>query len=194
MLTRTGHDSLGPFGCPRPPTGACTARAVRNFPSAARLSACTRRLVAALGAVKLAAARANHDLGLLDDLGTTPSTAAQGGPRRGVRRPVRRRRRPGRRRHLDEHERQRVIANRALEISACRSAGTTRCTPLDRPWNRCQSTNDVYPTAVRLALVAVVDRLNRRHLAELAEAFARKATEFRGVPKIGHTAAGTPSR
>ena len=66
--TRTEHDSLGAFEVPATAYwGVHTARALRNFPVSGTTVGSHRSLVAALGAVKLAAARANHELGLLDD-------------------------------------------------------------------------------------------------------------------------------
>lgn len=186
-LTRTEHDSLGPFEVPATVYwGVHTARALRNFPISGITVGAHRELVAALGAVKLAAARANHELGLLDDRRYDAIAAAaqevrdgalddqfvvdviQGGA--------------GTSTNMNANE---VVANRALEILGLPFGSYDEIHPLDHV-NRCQSTNDVYPTAVRLALVAAIDRLAVATEA-LADAFARKATEFRAVPKIGRT-------
>lgn len=186
-LTRTEHDSLGPFEVPATAYwGVHTARAVRNFPISGTPVGAHRELVAALGAVKLAAARANHEIGLLDDRRYDAIAAAaqevrdgalddqfvvdviQGGA--------------GTSTNMNANE---VVANRALEILGLPFGSYDEIHPLDHV-NRCQSTNDVYPTAVRLALVAAIDALAVA-TESLADSFARKATEFRAIPKIGRT-------
>nr|WP_277602061.1 lyase family protein [Nocardioides sp. KC13] len=125
--TRTEHDSLGAFEVPATAYwGVHTARALRNFPVSGTPVGSHRSLVAALGAVKLAAARANHDLGLLDDRRHSAIAAAAQDVRDGV---------------LDDQfvvdviqggagtstnmNANEVVANRALEILGLRSAATT---------------------------------------------------------------------
>ncbi|MBR7826991.1 aspartate ammonia-lyase [Actinospica sp. MGRD01-02] len=184
---RIERDSLGPHEVPESAYwGVHTARALTNFPISGTTVGSHRELVAALGAVKLAAARANHDLGLLDDRQYAAIRQAadevragkldaqfvvdviQGGA--------------GTSTNMNANE---VIANRALEILGLPRGAYDVIDPLDHV-NRCQSTNDVYPTAVRLALLTAIDRL-ARSTAALADAFAAKAAEFRTVPKIGRT-------
>ncbi|MFD7154111.1 aspartate ammonia-lyase [Kribbella sp. NPDC059898] len=186
-MMRTESDSLGPYDVPANAYwGVHTARALTNFAVSGTPVGSHRELVAALGAVKLAAARANHDLGLLDDRRYAAIAQAaedvrtgqlddqfvvdvlQGGA--------------GTSTNLNANE---VIANRALELLGLPRAAYDEVHPLDHV-NRCQSTNDVYPTAVRLALIAAIDRLSGAVVA-LADAFAAKAVEFRAVPKIGRT-------
>ncbi len=78
-----------------------------------------------------------------------------------------------------------VIANRGLEIMG-RSRGDYAFLHPKDDVNRCQSTNDVYATAARLALVQV----NRALIAELrvcAAAFGERALQFADVPKLGRT-------
>ncbi|MBD8868029.1 aspartate ammonia-lyase [Nocardioides donggukensis] len=184
---RTEHDSLGPHEVPADAYwGVHTARAFTNFPISGTPVGAHRELVAALGAVKLAAARANHDLGLLDDRRYDAIAAAAEEVRTGV---------------LDDQfvvdviqggagtstnmNANEVIANRALELLGLPRGSYDEIHPLDHV-NRCQSTNDVYPTAVRLALVAGIVRLAASTTA-LADAFAAKAAQFRTIPKIGRT-------
>ncbi|WP_427896076.1 aspartate ammonia-lyase [Kribbella sp. GL6] len=186
-MIRTEYDSLGSHEVPATAYwGVHTARALTNFAVSGTPVGSHRDLVAALGAVKLAAARANHDLGLLDDrrFGAIAQAAEdvrtgklddqfvvdviQGGA--------------GTSTNLNANE---VIANRALELLGLPRAAYDEVHPLDHV-NRCQSTNDVYPTAVRLALITAIDRLSGAVVA-LADAFAAKAVEFRAVPKIGRT-------
>jgi aspartate ammonia-lyase len=187
VTTRTEHDSLGPYEVPADVYwGVHTARALTNFRISGTQVGRHRELVAALGAVKLAAARANHDVGLLDDRRYGAIAAAaedvragklddqfvvdviQGGA--------------GTSTNMNANE---VIANRALEILGVPRGNYSEVHPLDHV-NRCQSTNDVYPTAVRLALMSAIERLAAA-TATLADAFAAKAIEFRGVAKIGRT-------
>jgi aspartate ammonia-lyase len=185
--TRVERDSLGPGEVPGEAYwGIHTARALANFPISGTPVGSHRALVAALGAVKLAAARANHELGLLDDRRFEAVAAAagdvicgslddqlvvdviQGGA--------------GTSTNMNVNE---VIANRALELLGIARGRYDEIDPLDHV-NRCQSTNDVYPTAVRLALLAAIERLTDA-VGALADAFAAKAAEFRTVPKIGRT-------
>ena len=86
--------------------GIHTLRAMENFPLARR--PVHRGLVHAYGAVKLAAARTNHELGRWDDAKSAAiESRLPGDDRRAARRARRRRCPPRRRRHLDQHERQR---------------------------------------------------------------------------------------
>ncbi|TPG23712.1 lyase family protein, partial [Mycolicibacterium hodleri] len=78
-----------------------------------------------------------------------------------------------------------VIANRALEILGHPKGDYARLHPNDHV-NLSQSTNDVYPTAVNLATIFAVRELLAA-LAELEEACAAKAVEFRTVVKMGRT-------
>ena len=111
------------------------------------------KLVIALAMVKQAAADANRELGppVRRQTHRHQHRLCTHHPGR-VPRPVRGRHDPGRRRHLDQHERQRVIANRAPEPWA----GEGRLCPPAIPnehVNMGQSTNDVYPTAIRVGLL-----------------------------------------
>ncbi len=78
-----------------------------------------------------------------------------------------------------------VIANRALETLGHPRGFYDVIHPLDHV-NLGQSTNDVYPTAVRLALVTSLRRLGDS-LRALATAFAEKAAEFGDALKMGRT-------
>jgi aspartate ammonia-lyase len=187
MSTRTEHDSLGAHVVPAEVYwGVHTARALTNFPISGTPVGTHRSLVAALGAVKLAAARANHEVGLLDDRRFEAISRAANDVRTGA---------------LDDQfvvdviqggagtstnmNANEVVANRALELLGLPRGSYGEVHPLDHV-NRCQSTNDVYPTAVRLALLTALDEVEAA-TARLADAFAAKAAEFRAVPKIGRT-------
>ena len=130
-----------------------TLRAVENFPITGQPLSTNMHLVRGLAAVKLAAARTNRELGLLDaERAQAIETACTG--------------RPGRQAHdqfvvdviqggagtssnMNANE---VIANRALEILGHPKGDYARLHPNDHV-NLSQSTNDVYPTAVKLGTI-----------------------------------------
>ena len=154
MSTRREHDLLGDRDVPADAYyGVHTLRAVENFPitgtpisiypdliARARLRSSRRRRVA------------NRELGLLDTTKADAIVAACEEIARGqAARSVRRRRDPGRRRHLDQHERQRGDRQpRARAARPASRANTSTCTRNEHV-NMGQSTNDVYPTALKLA-------------------------------------------
>ena len=76
-----------------------------------------------------------------------------------------------------------VIANRGLELLGHRRGDYARLHPLDHV-NLGQSTNDVYPTALKVGLHFAVHRLQLA-MTELVSAFAEKAVEFGGHLKMG---------
>src|SRR5258705_13009859 len=78
-----------------------------------------------------------------------------------------------------------VIATRALELLGAQKCDYARLHPLDHV-NLSQSTNDVYPTAVKLALQFGIRRL-LGEMAALRKEFELKAAEFTDVLKIGRT-------
>ena len=79
-----------------------------------------------------------------------------------------------------------VLANRAAEILGERLGTYTRVHPNDHV-NMGQSTNDVYPTATRLAILFVLARSARRRRARSADALAKKSREFSTILKTGRT-------
>ncbi|MFG2819961.1 aspartate ammonia-lyase [Kitasatospora sp. NPDC048365] len=185
--TRTEHDLLGDREVPSDAYyGVHTLRAVENFPITGTSLAAHPELVVALATVKEAAARANRDLGLLDDerAGAIVMACAeiragalheqfvvdvvQGGA--------------GTSSNMNANE---VIANRALELLGHPRGAYRHLHPLEDV-NAGQSTNDVYPTAVKLALDAAAQELLAA-MAVLRDAFAAKAEEFSDVLKIGRT-------
>ncbi|MFE4952052.1 aspartate ammonia-lyase [Leifsonia sp. NPDC056665] len=187
MTTRTEHDSLGPVEVPADAYwGAHTRRAVENFPISGRGIGTYPELVTALALVKQAAARANAEIGVLEPSVADVIDAAcqdivdgglhdqfvvdliQGGA--------------GTSTNMNANE---VIANRALERLEHPRGRYDVIHPLDHV-NRSQSTNDVYPTAVKVALTIGLRRLIAEH-ALLAAAFRAKGVEFRDHVKIGHT-------
>lgn len=78
-----------------------------------------------------------------------------------------------------------VVANRALELLGHRRGDYAELDPLTHV-NLGQSTNDVYPTAIRLAIGSHLHELMAA-LQHLAAAFARKSAEFHDIVKMGRT-------
>jgi aspartate ammonia-lyase len=185
--TRVEHDLLGERDVPHEYYyGIQTLRALENFNISGVTLSHYPVLIEALAMVKLAAARANAELGHLAQPVTDAIVQActeilhgkfhhhfvvdmiQGGA--------------GTSSNMNANE---VIANRALEILGCEKGEYRTCHPNNHV-NLSQSTNDAYPTALKLALL----RSNRsliEVLQELRDAFAAKGSEFAGVIKMGRT-------
>jgi aspartate ammonia-lyase len=183
--SRTERDPLGEFSVPADAYyGIQTARAAANFPiSGLRAPA---DLVTATILIKRAAAQANMALGRLDArIGDAIVRAAddvlsgtlrdqfivdvyQAGA--------------GTSHNMNANE---VLANRAAEILGGARGEYTLVHPNDHV-NMGQSTNDVFPTATRLALL-----LGHAALVESARAlsasFAKKADAFEPILKVGRT-------
>ncbi|HEX2828306.1 MAG TPA: aspartate ammonia-lyase [Burkholderiales bacterium] len=184
---RREHDLLGERSVPAAAYyGVHTLRALENFAISDTPISIYPDLVVALACVKEAAALANYELGLLDEEKTNAITRAcvdirdgmlldefvvdviQGGA--------------GTSTNMNANE---VIANRGLEIMG-RDKGEYRFLHPVEHVNMSQSTNDVYPTAVKVALDFGIQRLGEA-MAELRHAFEEKAEEFRDVLKLGRT-------
>ena len=139
-----------------------------------------------LAMTKMAAARANHELGLLTDEQVQAITQAcreilegrfhdqfpvdmiQGGA--------------GTSTNMNANE---VIANRALEIMGHAHGDYAFCSPNDHV-NCSQSTNDAYPTTIHLGMYATHLKL-LPYLEDLIAAFRRKGEEFAHIIKMGRT-------
>ena len=78
-----------------------------------------------------------------------------------------------------------VIANRALEIMGHQKGDYQFCSPNDHV-NLSQSTNDAYPTAIKLALIKMNDDLIR-HLKKIVKSFRKKGEDFSDILKMGRT-------
>ncbi|MBC7602403.1 MAG: aspartate ammonia-lyase [Ramlibacter sp.] len=184
---RAEHDFLGEKQIPADAYwGVHTARAVENFPISGTPISAMPELIRAFGYVKKAAARANVELGALDkSLAQSVYFACdeliagryheqfvvdviQGGA--------------GTSTNMNANE---VIANVALEKMGYAKGRYDVLHPNDNV-NASQSTNDVYPTAVRLALWIGIDGL-LESMAILRIGFAARAEEFKDVLKIGRT-------
>jgi aspartate ammonia-lyase len=185
--TRIEHDLLGERAVPASAYfGVHTLRAVENFPITGNAISIYPDLVRALASIKEAAARANHELGLLDRERTDAIVKAcaeiragslhdqfvvdviQGGA--------------GTSTNMNANE---VIANLALEHLG-HTRGEYRYLHPNEHVNMSQSTNDVYPTALKVAGYFGIFRLVDA-MAVLRRAFEAKAEEFRDVLKMGRT-------
>jgi len=164
--------------------GIHTLRALENFPLARR--PVHPALIQACGAVKLACAITNHELGDWDETKAEAIFAAcremmegkldqhvlvdalQGGA--------------GTSTNMNVNE---VLANRALILLGHAPGRYDLVSPGD-DLNLHQSTNDTYPTALKLAAIRLLHRLEERVVA-LQEAFQAKEKEFAHVVKVGRT-------
>ncbi len=185
--TRIEHDLLGDREVPDAAYyGIHTLRALENFDITGMPIAVYPDLICALAQIKQAATQTNHQLGLLDSRRADAIVAAckeliagrwhdqfvvdviQGGA--------------GTSTNMNANE---VIANRALEILG-HARGEYKYLHPNEHVNMSQSTNDVYPTALKLATYAGIFRLVDA-MAYLRGAMERKAEEFADVLKMGRT-------
>ncbi|GAB2519376.1 aspartate ammonia-lyase [Microbacterium petrolearium] len=185
--TRTETDSLGSLEVPADAYwGIHTARAMDNFDISRRPISVYPELIVALAMVKQAAARANRDIGVLDaeraDLIDRAAQRVIDGEfhdqfRVGVIQGG-----AGTSTNMNANE---VITNIALELAGREKGDYAWLSPNDHT-NRSQSTNDVYPTAIKLAVsfvhVALLEELDL-----LRRSFLAKSVEFRDVLKVGRT-------
>jgi aspartate ammonia-lyase len=185
--TRKEHDLLGYRDVPNEFLyGVQTLRASENF----NISGVTLNfypdIIRSLGMVKMSAAKANYDLGLLEKPVADAIIRAcneiingkyhlhfivdmiQGGA--------------GTSTNMNANE---VIANRALEILGHKRGEYEHCHPNNHV-NLSQSTNDAYPTAVKIALYKSNQTLIET-LSKLKSSFNKKGEEFKDVIKMGRT-------
>ena len=183
---RVERDSMGEMQVPDEALyGASTQRAVLNFNiSKLRLQPL---FIEALGGIKLAAAHVNSALGLVPaDKAEAIAKAAeevrsgtwnthfvvdvfQTGS--------------GTSTNMNANE---VIANRAIEILGGKTGDRGLVHPNDHV-NQCQSSNDVIPTAIHISAHLALEKHLIPGLSKLADALAKKATEFKAVIKSGRT-------
>ncbi|MDR0510035.1 MAG: aspartate ammonia-lyase [Rikenellaceae bacterium] len=185
--TRTEHDLLGDREIPDEYYfGVQTMRAIENFDISNVRLYFHPEIIDALSIVKEASARANCDIGLLDPRIASAIVEAckeirkgelndqfvvdmvQGGA--------------GTSTNMNANE---VIANKALEIMGYARGDYQHCHPNNHV-NMSQSTNDAYPTAIKIALTCAIDDLVRR-LELLIDTFRNKGREFASVIKMGRT-------
>ena len=182
---RTERDFLGEKAIPADALyGVHAARAAENFPLSGRPP--HFELITAMGRVKSACAKANLELGLLDeDIGEAVIAACgelidgghrgdiivdalQGGA--------------GTSTNMNVNE---VLANRAGEMLGDPRGAYRRVDPLAHV-NLNQSTNDVYPTAIKAAAVSLLRALEKE-IAALQSAFQEKEQAFSDIIRIGRT-------
>jgi aspartate ammonia-lyase len=166
--------------------GVQTLRAVENFSITGIPISQHPRLIRALAAIKEAAAWANEQLGLLEprisDAIQRASREVGGGNLHGEFVVDVIQGGAGTSTNMNANE---VIANRALELLG-EPRGSYHVVHPNNHVNLSQSTNDVYPTAIRLASIWSLGELAQT-LAELRDAFHAKGQEFADVVKMGRT-------
>ena len=184
---RTESDLLGELQVPESAYyGVQTQRAINNFKISNHQLADYPEFVKALGVVKLGAAQANNELKILSDdlykaiefasneliqkkyLNEFPIDMIQGGA--------------GTSTNMNANE---VIANIALEHLGKQKGEYQFCSPNDHV-NLSQSTNDAYPSALKIALFEMNKPLVDA-LENLSTSFQSKAKEFENVIKMGRT-------
>ena len=184
---RVESDLLGELQVPAEAYyGVQTQRAINNYKISGKHMCDYPEYVKAIAYVKLAAAEANHELGQLpDDVADAMCRACreiidgkfhenfvtdmvQGGAGTSV--------------NMNANE---VIANRALELMGYEKGDYQHCWPNDH-CNCGQSTNDVYPTTIRLTFI----EMNKQLVAALERLVAscrKKGEEFKNNIKMGRT-------
>ncbi|WP_172917528.1 aspartate ammonia-lyase [Capnocytophaga canis] len=184
---RTESDLLGDLQVPFDAYyGVQTQRAIDNFHISGSKMSDFPEFIRAIAYVKLAAAQTNHELGLLSDSllnvisqacneliegkmhDQFPVDMIQGGAGTSV--------------NMNANE---VIANRALQIMGHGLGDYQHCSPNDHI-NLSQSTNDAYPTTIKLAIIRMNQTLIE-HLRLLIASFRKKGVEFADVIKMGRT-------
>ena len=184
---RVESDLLGELQVPAEAYyGVQTQRAINNYKISGKHMCDYPEYVKAIAYVKLAAAEANHELGQLPDDVTDAMCRAcreiidgkfhenfvtdmvQGGAGTSV--------------NMNANE---VIANRALELMGYEKGDYQHCWPNDH-CNCGQSTNDVYPTTIRLTFIEMNKQLVAA-LERLVASFRKKGEEFKNNIKMGRT-------
>jgi aspartate ammonia-lyase len=184
---RIEHDLIGELEIPQDSLwGIHTARALSNFPISGVPIGHYRNLIKAIGLVKQAATRVNARIGGLEaerakyiELACQEVVdgkldqhfvvdAIQGGA--------------GTSTNMNANE---VIANRALQLMGKKPGEYDFIHPLNDV-NRSQSTNDVYPTAFRIALIFELEMLDDS-MQQLRDSYQRKADEFSSILKMART-------
>ena len=184
---RVESDLLGELNVPAEAYyGVQTQRGINNYHISRKKIRDYPDYIIAIAYVKLAAVQTNHTLGVINDeiAGAIsqacreiidgkfhedfPIDMMQGGAGTSV--------------NMNANE---VIANRALEIMGHKKGEYQYCYPNDH-CNCGQSTNDVYPTTIRLAII----RMNKALVASLAgliSALRYKGDEYKDALKMGRT-------
>lgn len=187
MEFRKESDLIGELEVPKDAYyGVQTQRAVNNFRISGKTMVSHPDYIKAWGYVKKGAAKTNYQLGVLpkeiyeavakacDEViegkfnNEFPTDMIQGGAGTSV--------------NMNANE---VIANRALELMGYQRGEYKYCSPNDHI-NRSQSTNDSYPTAIKIALFMMNEKLTDK-LEKVIRAFRKKGQDFSDVIKMGRT-------
>ncbi|MEM6429401.1 MAG: class II fumarate hydratase [Deinococcota bacterium] len=186
MSYRTEKDSMGEFQVPNDALyGAQTARAIANFPVSGQ--GIGREMIRAMGLIKYAASQVNKDLGNVDDTLTDAIAQAaqevidgkhddnflvdvfQTGS--------------GTSSNMNTNE---VIANRAIQLLGGVVGSKDPVHPNDHV-NFGQSSNDVFPTAIHVATLTLIETKLLPALDTLKQGLDAKAKAFDDIVKIGRT-------
>ena len=184
---RTESDLLGELQIPEEAYyGVQTQRAINNYHISRKRMCDYPDYVTAIAYVKLAAVETNRQLGeISNEVADAMAQACreiiggkmhenfvtdmvQGGAGTSV--------------NMNANE---VIANRACEVMGHKKGEFQYCAPNDHA-NCGQSTNDVYPTTIRLTLILLNSKLIES-LNRLINAFRKKGNEFKNIIKMGRT-------
>lgn len=185
--TRIESDLLGELQVPLEAYyGVQTQRAINNFKISTSKLSDYPEFVKGLAIVKWAAAKTNFELDVLDEKiykviadacqeildgklhQEFPVDMIQGGAGTSV--------------NMNANE---VIANRALELLGFQKGDYQNCSPNDHV-NLSQSTNDAYPTSLKVAVFEMNKKVVER-LEKLVQGFEAKAKEFENIIKMGRT-------
>ncbi len=188
MKTRTETDSMGSIEVAADRYwGAQTERSIHHFPIGVARFRMGRPVIRALGILKKAAALANRDLGVLPpDIADLivraadeviegklddhfPLVVFQTGS--------------GTQSNMNANE---VISNRAIELAGGVMGGKTPVHPNDHV-NRCQSSNDTFPTAMHIAVMEETRARLLPALDALSKTLLSKAAEYKDIVKTGRT-------
>ena len=183
---RIEKDSLGEMQVPEKALyGAQTQRAVENFPISGQRFG--RRFIEALGTIKKAAALTNAEMGKVEkpvaDAIVAAATEVVEGKWDGEFVLDIYQTGSGTSTNMNVNE---VLANRANELLGKPLGGNDPVHPNDHA-NRCQSSNDVIPSAIRIAARRELSDTLLPALEGLRDALAAKAVEFGDILKIGRT-------
>ena len=180
---RSEHDSIGERSVPKDVYyGVQSLRAAENF----HITGLTMHpeIINSIAEIKKASAITNYEIGLLDKRVADAIVRAcdeiaagklheafivdsiQGGAGTSL--------------NMNANE---VIANRALELLGHKKGEYEYCHPNNHV-NCSQSTNDIYPTALRIALYTMLGQLTG-DMAYLQQGFVAKSEEFSDVIKMG---------
>ena len=185
-MSRIETDSMGTLHVPSDKYwGAQTQRALQNFHIGDERI--PRPALWALGTIKQAVAHVNAELGLLEprlaeNIGAAAQEVIDGTLDAHFPLPIWQTG-SGTQTNMNVNE---VIANRAIEMLGGEIGSKHPVHPNDHV-NKSQSTNDVFPTAIHLAMIRQLHEHLKPRLSALRETFAAKADTFAEIVKIGRT-------